>query len=223
MVNDLYDHHIFGSKSEVKSLPKFDDIKEGPSAHELVLAWARGYYEGDGRATETNIGASSKELLESIRDVLNIKYPVREKIKKYEYFDEHGNLKVRNSFYELTLGALIFNEMTYLVKSEDIYLLPRKDKTFNMKFEALDILKSKLELLGIEKKELLEMLSQYSQTRIISVIDLMFEELGLRSSRHVVLAWRTTALYTFRQLRAEWGIDTLPGQSIGIDKDNYLK
>ena len=210
MVKNLYDHHIFGSKSEIKELPEFSDVDGGPSGRELLLAWIRGYYEGDGTAKQTTIGASSKELLEKIKEALNIEYPVRP--------NKDG------TFFQLTLGSISFNEMTYLVKQEGTFLLERKDKTFNMKFEALSILKSKLKLLGIGKQELLKMLSQHPQIKIIKVIDSMFKELGLKNSQHVVLAWQETALYTFRQLRNEWGITSLPPRSSADieDNGNYL-
>jgi hypothetical protein len=214
MIEDLKSQEFTSSKANRKSLPLFirrdeadkkQKLKEKslkinliPTSRELVLAWLRGYYDGDGISNTTRIIAANKQFLVKIKNTIKIKNPVAKIAKSRIYNDKYGKKHTIRAQYSLTIGARLFNEMSSIFKHYKVPLLKRKDKYFNESREGLDILKEKLENMRIEKIRLQELVYQYQQYKII-------EMLG-------------TSETIFRSLRSEWGIQ-LPPNGYWKNKD----
>ncbi|MFW9987234.1 MAG: hypothetical protein ACFFC3_01100 [Candidatus Odinarchaeota archaeon] len=211
------------SKSHLTQIPKFRDIPGEPSSRQLLLAFLRGYYDGDGRSGSNNIGAASKRFLVRIRHALDIKYPIIRESESYSYIDDSGKIHILHSFYSLNLGVLLFNEMSLACKLGDVSTLGRKDRVAHLREQSLDILKAKLDILGLDKNDIQDMVYNHPQFKLVKVIDNLFTQLGLKTSRYIILDSYPTNTWTFNLLRKEWGI-TLPpkGYWRANDKDKFL-
>lgn len=194
------------SKNLMNSLPQFEDVSGGPTERELLIGFTRGYFDGDGTSGTRYIGAASKQFLVRIRHKFNIKFPVARDFKSYSYIDSEGKYHSRSSFYRLNLGALLFREMNLIFEMSNTPTLKRKDSSPSVREEALDVLKSKLEILGINKKLIQQLALQYPQNKLIKVIDEMFNTLGLKTARSIVLSQYSTSKLMLRLLFDEWGI-----------------
>jgi len=84
------------------------------------------------------------------------------------------------------------------------------------------ILKVKLDILGIDREILKSMFSKYTQTKLARLIDNAFSNLGLKTSRYIVLAQYPTTTGMLHKLRSEWIINLPPRDYFFIDTDGYL-
>ena len=99
-----------------------------------MLAWLRGFYDGDGYVNKTMVGNTSKDLLLEIKEVFQIKNPVRISKKAKQFYGDNGRLHTRKNFWILSLGAKLFNEMIRLSKKYNIGL-KRKERFFSERLE----------------------------------------------------------------------------------------
>jgi len=196
----------FGLKSPKTfkiSLPQFNDVLGGPSSRELLLAWLRGYYDGDGNSGSSMIGAASKQLLVKIRHSLNIKNPVRRVKKSFTYIESDGTFHHQNSFYVLSIGTDLLDEIMVLFKSNKLFYLKRKDYRFSFSLEKYDDFKERLEGIGISRDELQEIVYKFPKHEVIEIFGVSSDILG--------------------RLLEEWGIKLPPkGYWASIDKDSFL-
>lgn len=211
------------SKYLMNSLPKFEDAIGGPSARDLLIGFLRGYYDGDGTTGTRYIGAASKQFLVRIRHKFNIKFPVIRSYKSFTYYDSEGKFHSRRSFYLLNLGALLFNEMNLIFRLSNTPTLKRKDSSPSIREQALDVLKSKLEITGLDKNSVQNLAFQYPLFKLVKVIDEKFNKLGLKSPQNIVLGKYSTSVLILSQLINEWGIN-IPQRGYWrlVDKNKYL-
>lgn len=194
------------SKDLMNSLPHFKDFIGGPTERELLIGFIRGYFDGDGMSGTRYIGAASKQFLVRIRHKFNIRFPVARDFKSYNYIDSEGKYHSRSSFYRLNLGALLFREMNLIFEMTNTPTLERKNSSPRVQEQALDVLKSKLEILGLDKKLVQKLAFQYPQNILVKVIDEMFNTLGLKTARSIVLSQYSTSKLMLRHLFDEWDI-----------------
>jgi len=152
MAEDLVNHGFISSKALRKNFP----ILGLNCNRNLILAWLRGYYDGDGNSYKTSIGSSNIELLQEIRKYFYLKYPIRQSKKHYIYDDDAGKIHIRKNYWILSLGARLFNEMSSLCKLYEVGL-SRKDKIFSERLESLDKLKELIK----NKEHLKELVFKY--------------------------------------------------------------
>jgi len=194
------------SKKLMNSLPQFEDVIGGPAKRELLIGFIRGYFDGDGTSGTRYIGAASKQFLVRIRHKFNIKFPVILDYKSHSYIDSEGKYHSRSSFYRLNLGALLFREMNLIFEMSNTPTLERKDGSPRIQEQALDVLKSKLEILGLDKESVQNLALQYPQNKLVKIIDEMYNVLGLKTPQSIVLSQYSTTKPMLRQLFNEWDI-----------------
>ncbi|MFW9783831.1 MAG: hypothetical protein ACFFFB_16215 [Candidatus Heimdallarchaeota archaeon] len=122
-----------------KEIPDFVlNLNENNREH--ALSWLLGVYDADRIEGTTKICSSEKWFLDKIKDVFDIKYKVY--VKNEPSPDDI--IKSRRIVWELSLGAVLFNEM--ISSTENcVDSLERKRRYFDTYREAYDLLKSKVE------------------------------------------------------------------------------
>jgi len=182
LVNSLIQNEIIELKNNRIGLPKFYTIGAFKGNRKLLLAWLRGYYEGDGTAQTTSIVSVNYKLLDNIKKELSINYKIGISVQSSKLLDIDGNIHDRKRVYRLALGAGIFNEMTSICKLEGVQLLKRKDhiafdhyEVYNkfkehLASQGIDIQKLQDLVLKLKKKELQTIfgVSRYLLNKIIS-------------------------------------------------------
>ncbi|MGB5909590.1 MAG: LAGLIDADG family homing endonuclease [Promethearchaeia archaeon] len=133
MAKDLELQGFASSKAKRKTLPNFYKQKmlkesNSPSNRELLMAFVRGYYDGDGFSGTTRICSSSKQFLVRLRQALNIEYRVLRSTRSNLYKDENGKIHFQRAQYSLSIGAQLFKELTDLCKRSNVKVLERKNK-----------------------------------------------------------------------------------------------
>ncbi|MFW9952636.1 MAG: hypothetical protein ACFFKA_21145, partial [Candidatus Thorarchaeota archaeon] len=189
VAKDLEEQGFASSKRRRKLLPSFYKIM-GLNVFELLLAFTRGYYDGDGFSGTTRICSTSKQFLIRLKYALKIKYNVSKSNDSKVYKDELGKFHIERAQYSLAIGAHLFNEMTRICKESNINLLRRKDKSFSQTRDSLTILKKKFKKLGISKDILQDLVFQYRTFELVKRFN--------------------TTRYSLKKLLDEWKISLPP-------------
>jgi len=174
---DLISKGFGSSKFGGRDVPDFNKECDGLSDQqkkEIILAWLLGYYCGDGISGTSRIISINKEFLENIKQVFNIKYPVKIINKEEVHIDKNGELKLYKAMYSLTIGAKLFNEMWEVGMKYQLGL-ERKYKLMSDKILMNDKLYNdliqKLELLKINKDTLQQMVYEFKSYELLRLFE----------------------------------------------------
>ncbi|MHA1490451.1 MAG: hypothetical protein ACTSRI_12455 [Promethearchaeota archaeon] len=126
MCQELEEAGLFGSKSERKEVPppiralietarakkgnQWFNTDEGRTA----LAWLLGFFDADGQhryILSANLGSSSEQLLEEIKEIYCIKWKVKTKTEPGDVKFVFNRACITKGFHTITLGTDIFKKM----------------------------------------------------------------------------------------------------------------
>lgn len=130
MAEALLKHRLTSPKTNRISLPKLYTIPERLNSRKLLLAWLRGYYDGDGWSNRSIIGAANKQLLIRIRHTLEIKNPVRMMRKSKTFIDENKKFHIWKSFYTINIGIDLIKEQISIFEGDKLFYLKRKNQRY---------------------------------------------------------------------------------------------
>ena len=158
MMNDLIKLGFWDPQHEKKCI-----FVPNSYNRELLLAWLLGFYDGDGIQDRTQVCSTNRNFLKEIKKIFHIKYEILQVRNSDIFKDLNFKIHERKSFYTLTLGARLFNEM--MINYGDS--LSRKRKLYSERYEALDDLKK-----GVKNKKILQnLVFHYSRLEMIDIFN----------------------------------------------------